>query len=46
MSEKTEINWRSKPRGERVTLAQVKVVIDNFKNQGKSEPSVISRMNV
>lgn len=40
MSEETENNWRSKPRGERVTLVQVKVAIEHFKSQGMLNPSV------
>lgn len=40
MPEDTENNWRKKPRGERVTLIQVKTIIDNFKNQDVPNPSV------
>lgn len=40
MPEEPNNNWRKKPRGERVTLAQVKAIMENFKTQGISNPSV------
>lgn len=40
MPEEPDNNWRKKPRGERVTLVQVKEIIENLKTQGVSNPSV------